>query len=126
MHYSDLLRELSQAKGVLGQIFFKSQNKIQDPACGTGGFFLAAYDFIANPANYSLAKDQKEFLKHKTFYGNEIVPSTRRMALMNLFLHNIGDFESDSFISSTDSLISDTGLRVDYVLANPPFGKKAA
>ena len=71
VHYSDLLRELSHAKGVLGQIFFKSQNKIQDPACGTGGFFLAAYDFIANPANYSLDKDQKKFLKHKTFTNEE-------------------------------------------------------
>jgi len=196
VHYTTLLRELSHAKGVLGQIFFKSQNKIQDPAklfklidmidkeqwstmgadikgkiyeglleknaedtksgagqyftpraliramvecvrpqpmktiadpaCGTGGFFLAAYDFIANPANFSLTSDQKKFLKHETFFGNEIVAGTRRMALMNLFLHNIGDFESDSFISPADALISDTGLRVDYVLANPPFGKKSS
>jgi type I restriction enzyme M protein len=78
---------------------------IADPACGTGGFFLAAYDFIANPANYSLDKEQKQFLKMKTFYGNEIVASTRRMALMNLFLHNIGDFDSDSHISPADALI---------------------
>jgi type I restriction enzyme M protein len=99
---------------------------ISDPACRTGGFFLAAYDFIANPANYSLTCEQKEFLKHKTFFGNEIVASTRRMALMNLFLHNIGDFESDNFISPADALISDSGLRVDYVLANPPFGKKSS
>jgi type I restriction enzyme M protein len=97
---------------------------IADPACGTGGFFLAAYDFIAN--NYPLTKEQKHFLKHQTFYGNEIVASTRRLALMNLFLHNIGDFESDSFISPADALIADTGLRVDYVLANPPFGKKSS
>lgn len=196
VHYTNLLRELSQAKGVLGQIFFKSQNKIQDPAklyklidmidkeqwstmgadvkgkiyeglleknaedtksgagqyftpraliramvecvrpkpmktiadpaCGTGGFFLAAYDFIANPKNYTLNNEQKKFLKYQTCHGNEIVAGTRRMALMNLFLHNIGDFESDSFISPADALISDTGLRVDYVLANPPFGKKSS
>lgn len=195
-HYTVLLRELSQAKGVLGQIFTKSQNKIQDPAklfklidmidkeqwstmgadikgkiyeglleknaedtksgagqyftpraliramvecmrpepmrtiadpaCGTGGFFLAAYDFIAHPKHYTLDKAQKEFLKHQTFFGNEIVANTRRMALMNLFLHNIGDFESDNFISPADALISDTGLRVDMVLANPPFGKKSS
>jgi type I restriction enzyme M protein len=99
---------------------------IADPACGTGGFFLAAYDFIANPSNYSLTREQKEFLKHQTFFGNEIVAGTRRMALMNLFLHNIGDFESDNFISPADALISDSGLRVDYVLANPPFGKKSS
>ena len=195
-HYTMLLRELSHSKGILGQIFTKSQNKIQDPAklfklidlidkeqwsrmaadvkgsiyeglleknaedtksgagqyftpralikamvaciqpqplksiadpaCGTGGFFLAAYDHISNPKNFTLDKGQKEFLKRKTFYGNEIVASTRRMALMNLFLHNIGDIEDDNFILSTDSLIADTGLRVDYVLANPPFGKKSS
>jgi len=102
------------------------EKTIADPACGTGGFMLAAYDFLADPAHYKLTRDQKEFLKHKTFYGNEIVPGTRRLALMNLFLHNIGDFESDSFISPADALISDTGLRVDYVLANPPFGKKSS
>jgi len=45
---------------------------------------------------------------------------------MNCFLHNIGDFDSDTFISSTDSLVADSGLRVDYVLANPPFGKKSS
>jgi type I restriction enzyme M protein len=195
-HYTDTLKELSNARGFLGQIFTKSQNKIQDPAklyklidmidkeqwtmmgadikgkiyeglleknaedtksgagqyftprpliraivaciqpqpmktiadpaCGTGGFFLASYDYLADKKHYDLTKEQKEFLKLKTFYGNEIVASTRRMALMNLFLHNIGDFDSDTFISPADALISDTGLRVDYVLANPPFGKKSS
>ncbi len=96
---------------------------IADPACGTGGFFLAAYDFIAKQ---KLDKTQKHFLKHETFFGNEIVPNTRRMCLMNLFLHNIGDFESENFISPADALISDSGLRVDYVLANPPFGRKSS
>lgn len=52
--------------------------------------------------------------------------NTRRMALMNLFLHNIGDFESESFISPADALVADTGLRVDYVMTNPPFGKKSS
>ena len=196
VHYTETLRQLAHSKGFLGQIFTKSQNKIQDPsklfklidmidkeqwstmgadikgkiyeglleknaedtksgagqyftpraliramvacmrpepmktiadpACGTGGFFLAAYDYIADRKNYSLNKEQKEFLKMQTFYGNEIVAGTRRMALMNLFLHNIGDFESDSHISPADALISDPGYRVDYVLANPPFGKKSS
>jgi hypothetical protein len=44
---------------------------IADPACGTGGFFLAAYDYIV--ANHNLDKEQKQYLKFKTFYGNEIV-----------------------------------------------------
>src|SRR5260370_11097095 len=50
---------------------------IADPACGTGGFFLGCYDFLTNPANYDLDKVQKTQLKHKTFYGNEIVDNTR-------------------------------------------------
>jgi len=193
VHYVTLLRELGSQKGILGQIFAKSQNKIQDPAklyklidminkeqwtvmgadvkgeiyeglleknaedtksgagqyftpraliktmvaciqpqpmktiadpaCGTGGFFLAAYDYIAAQ---SLDKEQKQFLKYKTFYGNEIVAGTRRMALMNLFLHNIGDIDSDNFISPADALIADNGERYDYILANPPFGKKSS
>ena len=69
---------------------------------------------------------QKVFLKNKTFSGNEIVAGTRRMCLMNMFLHNIGEIDGESFISSNDALISDEGIRVDYVLANPPFGKKSS
>ncbi|MBF6642173.1 SAM-dependent DNA methyltransferase [Flavobacterium sp. J49] len=194
LHYNNMLRELAKEKGILGQIFVKSQNKIQDPAklyklialinaenwilmgvkdkgdiyegileknaedtksgagqyftprplikamveclrpepmktiadpaCGTGGFFLAAYDWIV--ANRDLDKDAAKFLKYETFFGNEIVASTRRLALMNLFLHNIGDIDSDNFISPNDSLITDSGTRYDYILANPPFGKKSS
>lgn len=194
LHYSTLLRELGRQKGILGQIFTKSQNKIQDPAklyklidminmeswvvmgadikgdiyeglleknaedtksgagqyftpralikamvecirpeptktiadpaCGTGGFFLAAYDFIVS--NHKLDRAQNQFLKFRTFAGNEIVASTRRLALMNLFLHNIGDIDSESPISPADSLLADTGQRYDYVFANPPFGKKSS
>jgi len=196
VHYTTLLRELSRAKGILGQIFTKSQNKIQDPAklyklidminkeqwtlmgadlkgkiyeglleknaedtksgagqyftprplikamvacirpepgktiadpaCGTGGFFLAAYDYIADSKNFSLTKAQKEFLKNSTFYGNEIVAGARRLALMNMFLHNIGDIDSETFILPTDSLVAEPRFRVDYVLTNPPFGKKSS
>lgn len=191
--YNQMLRSLGSEKGTLGQIFVKSQNKIQDPskllkiidmidkeqwslmgtdvkgkiyeglleknaedtksgagqyftprsliktmvacvrpkpmktiidpACGTGGFFLAAYDFIKT---HDLDQEEKEFLKNKTFYGNEIVANTRRMALMNMFLHNIGEIDGETLISSADALVSDNGIRYDYVLANPPFGKKSS
>jgi type I restriction enzyme M protein len=99
---------------------------IADPACGTGGFFLTAYDFITNPDNHSLDKDQKTFLKHETFTGNEIVANTRRLCLMNMFLHNIGEIDGESMISPNDALVADSGDRFDYVLANPPFGKKSS
>ncbi|MCP4428774.1 MAG: SAM-dependent DNA methyltransferase, partial [Chloroflexi bacterium] len=97
---------------------------IGDPACGTGGFFLAAYDYLV--ANYALDKGQKSFLKHNTFSGNEIVSNTRRLCLMNMFLHNIGEIDGASPVSSQDSLVADDGRRFDYVLANPPFGKKSS
>lgn len=193
-HYIELLRELGKRKDVLGQIFLKSQNKIQDPAklfrlidmidevqwammetdvkgdiyeglleknaedtksgagqyftprsliramvecvrpgpgktiadpaCGTGGFFLAAYDFLTH--NYELDKAQKVRLKYKTFYGNEIVANTRRLCLMNMYLHNIGEIDGDVLISPNDSLVAPSGQSYDYVLANPPFGKKSS
>ena len=192
--YTQMLRSLGTEKGILGQIFTKSQNKIQDPAkllkvidligqeqwtmvgadikgdiyeglleknaadtksgagqyftpralikamvqcvapeagksihdpaCGTGGFFLAAYDYITS--HHELNRDQKVFLKNNTFSGNEIVAGTRRLCLMNMFLHNIGEIDGETFISPNDALIADEGIRVDYVLANPPFGKKSS
>lgn len=194
VHYVTLLRELGNKPGMLGQIFTKAQNKIQDPAklyrlidmvnetqwvtmgadvkgeiyegllernaedtksgagqyftpralirvmvecvrpepgktiadpaCGTGGFFLAAYDFLI--AAHRMDKTQKAFLKHETFHGNEIVAGTRRLALMNMFLHNIGEIDGESMVLPTDALVADSGRRFDYVLANPPFGKKSS
>jgi type I restriction enzyme M protein len=97
---------------------------ICDPACGTGGFLLASHDFLSNPRNYSLDKDQKTFLKFKTFKGKDIVDGVARLCVMNLFLHGIGGEESP--IEVGDSLISDPGQRFDIVLTNPPFGKKSS
>ncbi len=192
-HYLLTLQALSKQKGMLGQIFTKSQNKIQDPAklfklidmidkekwmilgtdvkgdiyeglleknaedtksgagqyftpralirtmvetlrpkpkktiadpaCGTGGFFLAAYDYLSEQ---KLDRDERDFLKHETFYGNEIVANTRRLALMNMFLHNIGEIDGESMISGAAALISSPAKTFDYVLANPPFGKKSS
>lgn len=194
-HYLTILHKLGQEPGMLGAIFFKAQNKIQDPAklsrlvqmidaenwisldtdtkgdlyegllqknaedtksgagqyftprvlieamvtcvrpepmktiadpaCGTGGFFLGAYNWLNRPGQ-TLNKRQKEFLRDMTFHGNEIVPSTRRMCLMNLFLHNIGDLDGEPSVDRADALIADPGVRYDYVLANPPFGKKSS
>ena len=195
VHYVTVLRELGSKPGLLGQIFTKAQNKIQDPAklsrlidmvdetswvtlgsdvkgdiyegllernaedtksgagqyftprpliramvecvrplpnktiadpaCGTGGFFLAAYDFLV--ASYpDMDREQRAFLKHETFFGNEIVAGTRRLALMNMFLHNIGEIDGDSPISPNDALVAAPAQTFDYVLANPPFGKKSS
>ena len=87
---------------------------------------LAAYDFITNPDNFNLDKHQKAFLEHEAFHGKEIVANTRRLCLMNRFLHNIGEIDGGVPISPNDSLVADAGNRFDYVLANPPFGKKSS
>ena len=97
---------------------------IADPCCGSGGFFLAAQSFIAE--NYKLDREQKAFLKNETFKGNELVATTYKLCLMNLYLHNIGDIYGNIPVSLGDALLTDTGERVDYVLTNPPFGKKSS
>jgi type I restriction enzyme M protein len=98
---------------------------IADPACGTGGFFLAAYDFLVDTYP-GMDREQRAFLKHDTFFGNEIVAGTRRLALMNMFLHNIGEIDGDSPVSPNDALVAAPAQTFDYVLANPPFGKKSS
>jgi len=95
---------------------------ICDPACGTGGFLLAAHDYIAK--KYALDKEQKLFLKSKTFKGWDIVDNVARLCVMNLFLHGIGGEESPIVVG--DALVSDPGDRFDMVLTNPPFGKKSS
>ncbi len=96
---------------------------IADPACGTGGFFLAAMDHLYAQ---KLNKEQLKFLKYDTFRGWEIVASTARLCLMNLFLHNIGDMDHASPITRDDSLRAAPEASFDYVLTNPPFGKKSS
>lgn len=96
---------------------------IVDPCCGSGGFLLLSKEFIEN--NYDLTEKDKNFLKYNTFRGWEIVPSTYRLCLMNLFMHNISDVDGKSPITRNDALLSDPNERFDYVLTNPPFGKKS-
>ncbi|MBS1936495.1 MAG: SAM-dependent DNA methyltransferase [Bacteroidetes bacterium] len=97
---------------------------IADPACGTGGFFLAAYEYLTK--EHKLNKEQLQFLKYETFRGWEIVASTARLALMNLFLHNVGDMDHASPVQRDDSLRAQPTDSFDYVLTNPPFGKKSS
>ena len=98
---------------------------ICDPACGTGGFLLAAYDHIVR--NHApLDRDQWDHLRHAALRGWEIVDNTARLCVMNLYLHGIGANGADSPIHVDDSLASDPGARFDMVLTNPPFGKKSS
>lgn len=99
---------------------------LADPCCGSGGFFLAAQSFLSDPNNYQMDREQKAFLKNETFYGNELVATTFKLCLMNLYLHNIGDIYGNVPVTHGDSLLTDPGYRVDYCTTNPPFGKKSS
>jgi type I restriction enzyme M protein len=70
---------------------------ICDPACGTGGFLLAAHDYLSK--HYALDRAQKQKLKSGTFFGIELVDSVTRLCAMNLLLHGIGESESGSGVS---------------------------
>jgi len=97
---------------------------ICDPACGTGGFFLAAYEHLTKTPN--LDPDQKRFMRFDTFRGWEIVDNTARLCDMNLLLHGVGAADAPSPVTVDDALRSDPGDRYDMILTNPPFGKKSS
>ena len=97
---------------------------ICDPACGTGGFFLAAHDYISENYSSGMDREQKDFLRFNTFAGTDIVDNVVRLCVMNLYLHGIGGTESP--ITTDDSLSRDTGDRYDMVLTNPPFGNRSS
>ena len=97
---------------------------ICDPACGTGGFLLAAHDYLVK--HYDLDRAQKKKLKHGTFYGIELVDSVTRLCAMNLLLHGIGgESDTDMPVVTKDALVGKHG-EYEIVLANPPFGKKSS
>ena len=101
---------------------------IYDPACGTGGFLLAAHEYIVEQNN-DLTEKQKKHLRLDTFYGAELVADVTRLGAMNLLLHGIGpknDEEERVPIITHDSLSEDLGDRFDVILTNPPFGKKSS
>ncbi|TMC15702.1 MAG: SAM-dependent DNA methyltransferase, partial [Chloroflexi bacterium] len=101
--------------------------RICDPACGTGGFLLAAYEYITKHYHDQLDRDRRIFLRYDAFHGWEIVNNTARLCLMNLFLHGIGsDEEGKSPIRVQDSLKSKPNEYFDMVLTNPPFGRKSS
>lgn len=120
---------------------------ICDPACGTGGFLLAAHNYLSDPKHFQLDRAQKKKLKSGTFFGIELVDSVTRLCAMNLLLHGIGGDEpieskdghltpalspkggeGDSYslpVVTKDALAGKHG-EYEIVLANPPFGKKSS
>ncbi len=109
---------------------------IGDPACGTGGFLLAAHDYISQ--HNKLDKAQRKHLKTEALWGTDIVPGVVSLCAMNMYLHGIGKVAEASSRSSgkgsrqdaaatvdrADALAQPSGRKFDMILANPPFGKK--
>ncbi len=93
-----------------------------DPACGTGGFLLAFYEWVGNA--HDLDREEKLHLRDVAIRGNELVDNTARLCAMNLVLHGIGQVNSteDPVIEVSDALVAEPSRKVDIVLANPPFG----
>lgn len=96
--------------------------KIGDPACGTGGFLVSSYEWLISETKGALDRDIAKRVKTGTYYGQELVARPRRLALMNLYLHQV-----EPQIKFGDSIYEvPSAERFDVVLTNPPFGTKGA
>jgi len=96
--------------------------KIDDPACGTGGFLVASFEWLLAETKGSLDRDVAKRIRTQTYFGQDIDPEPRRLAVMNLYLHQV-----EPHIERKDSISEIPGTqRYDVVLTNPPFGIKGA
>lgn len=96
---------------------------VHDPACGTGGFLLSAYEHMRQQPGAQDRSNQRK-LREESLSGDDIVDEVVRLCGMNLYLHGIGNGESP--IRCRDALSADSGERFDVILTNPPFGKKSS
>jgi type I restriction enzyme M protein len=96
---------------------------ISDPACGTGGFLVSAYEWLLGQTRGgALDRGVAKRIRTKTYYGQDLVARPRRMALMNLYLHGI-----EPVITLGDAIYEPpTAQRFDVILTNPPFGTRGA
>ncbi|MBN1151171.1 N-6 DNA methylase [candidate division WOR-3 bacterium] len=95
---------------------------ICDPACGTGGFLVAAYEYLMEKTRGAIDVNKIKFIKENTYFGQDLVARPRRLALMNLFLHGI----SPKIYLGDTIYEPDKGKKYDVVMTNPPFGTKGA
>ena len=100
----------------------KQDFTIDDPACGTGGFLVASYEWLVNVSKGVFERSETRRIRTATYHGQDLVPRPRRLALMNLYLHGV-----EPHIYLGDTLYEpDRGERYDVVLTNPPFGTRGA
>lgn len=102
-----------------------ADDRVADPAAGTGGFLLLAHDYVIRHQGKDLDPDQKKHLRRGFVHGIELVPNTARLCIMNLYLHGI-DTDPCPIRSGVDALQGESSKRFTMVLTNPPFGKKSS
>ena len=98
------------------------QDRICDPAAGTGGFLFTAYNYVLDKYEKELNRDEKRAIKEELVEAMELSPKVGRMCAMNLSLHGIGG-EKVVVHSGHDSLAAPWNKEYSMILANPPFGK---
>lgn len=140
--YEGLLeKNASESKGGAGQYFTprsviramvevvdpRPGDSIADPACGTGGFLLAAHDHIV-ARHPRMSGEERRHLKLRALAGVDITDTVARLCAMNLLLHGIGPTNGDGEppVRIDDSLREVPGEHFSVVLTNPPFGKKSS
>jgi type I restriction enzyme M protein len=132
--YESMLREMRDAAGDAGEFYtprpvvrFMVQvmnpglgETVLDPACGTGGFLVEAYDHIAPKVKTT---DQRRVLQRQTLFGQEAKPLPYMLAQMNLLLHGL-EAPQIAYGNTLDRRLNEIGHseRVDLILTNPPFG----
>ncbi len=139
-HYTEILRNLRDSEGILGDIFTKAMPRFTNPVnlkkvinmidevdwssmeVDVKGFLMIAYEWLMEISKGALERKEVLRIKKQTYCGQEFVPRPRRLALMNLFLHGL---EPQIYLG--DSIYEpERGERYDCILTNPPFGTKGA
>ena len=95
---------------------------IHDPASGTGGFLVCAYEWLMEKSKRGLERSEAKRILNSTYSGTELVPRPRRLALMNLYLHGI---QANIYLGDAIYEPKRDGP-YDCIMTNPLFGTKGA
>ncbi|MFG2719853.1 N-6 DNA methylase [Streptomyces sp. NPDC048416] len=99
---------------------------VTDPACGTGGFLIKAFDYLVDHFPSGVTAAQRQRLNEGAFFGTELVDATARLATTNLVLHGVTRVdEAHPCITVGDALARPPVRRATLVLTNPPFGRRS-